>query len=383
MKKLHSYFRVVITLAVIIAGGFTIRAISGCSSNIPGLNICDGGTCKVDVDVNVSWGGSSSTPTETTRAPVHISPIGSAAAVSVMFNDKTAAILPNPATSSYPPLGTNPFAISEKGVVDIQGRSNYNCLLNDEGIVKCGGNDPGRSIGTTFNNVVNLQGVSKISINPGGGVLAISNDGTVYSWSGGSELTPTSIGVTGAKDISSGVGHTCVVLLNGTVWCWGYNNSGQLGNNSTTNSSTPVQAVGVTTATQVVVQTNSTCSLLADHSVMCWGDNSGGELGNGTTTNSLVPTQVSSIDSATLLQTGGALQSSTFCIVATMGDVYCWGGNSGSWNSYTNNLYPRHLGLAEKITDLAGAVALTRDNILFWGTEYYPDITVLIGTKFW
>lgn len=113
MKKLGSYFRVLFALCILIASGQAIRAVSGCSSNIPGLNICDGGVCKVDVDVNVNWRGSSGIASSSTaRAPVHISPIASSQAVSIMFSDTTVAILPNPSSSS----NINPIVIGGRGL---------------------------------------------------------------------------------------------------------------------------------------------------------------------------------------------------------------------------------------------------------------------------
>ncbi|MGH1493118.1 MAG: RCC1 domain-containing protein, partial [Acidimicrobiales bacterium] len=108
---------------------------------------------------------------------------------------------------------------------------------------------------------------------------------------GGGELTRV-------KQITAGYLQTCALLTNGRVNCWGHNSSGELGDGTNTNSSTPVvvQAVGgggeLTKVKQVTAGSFHTCGLLTDGRVNCWGFNRSGGLGNGTTTNSNTPTVV-------------------------------------------------------------------------------------------
>ncbi|MEK7748305.1 MAG: hypothetical protein AAB300_04450 [Nitrospirota bacterium] len=110
----------------------------------------------------------------------------------------------------------------------------------------------------------------------------------------GSETSGTS----GATAIATGGYHTCEVLSVGTVQCWGYNESGQLGNGSTTRSSLPVPVSNITTAIAIAAGGDAedgvshTCALLSGGTIQCWGSNSDGQLGNGSTTNSNVPVTV-------------------------------------------------------------------------------------------
>ena len=95
-----------------------------------------------------------------------------------------------------------------------------------------------------------------------------------------------------AKSITAGYLDTCALLSGGTLRCWGYNQYGQLGNGTTTNSSVPVVVSGITNAVAVAAGNGYTCVMLSGGSVQCWGYNYDGELGNGTTTNSSVPVTV-------------------------------------------------------------------------------------------
>ena len=82
--------------------------------------------------------------------------------------------------------------------------------------------------------------------------------------------------------VAAGGSHTCGLLATGVVQCWGFNSSGQLGNNSTADSPAPVAVSGLTTATGVSAGSNHSCAVLASGGVRCWGDNGSGQLGDET-----------------------------------------------------------------------------------------------------
>jgi hypothetical protein len=100
------------------------------------------------------------------------------------------------------------------------------------------------------------------------------------------------------KAISGGLYHTVALKDDGTVWAWGRNHTGQLGNNDTGNSSTPVQVVGqggsgyLTDVLAVAGGNEHTVVLKNDNTVWAWGRNCNGQLGNNSTDNSSTPVQV-------------------------------------------------------------------------------------------
>jgi alpha-tubulin suppressor-like RCC1 family protein len=145
-------------------------------------------------------------------------------------------------------------------------------------------------------------------------------------------------GLSGVRALSAGEGHTCALLSDGTVACWGDNDSGQLGIPPTVCSegtykcsSTPVAVAGLSGVAALASGGQHTCALLSDGTVRCWGDNTYGQLGdNGAETRSLQPVMVLTAGGAPLTSVTAISAGDYFsCALLSSGSVVCWGGYPG------------------------------------------------------
>ena len=166
---------------------------------------------------------------------------------------------------------------------------------------------------------------------------ALLPDGTLSCWgynefgqlgNGTTVDTSTAVavaGITGATAVSAGHHHTCALLGDGTVRCWGANQFGQLGDGTATTDTTPVPVAvgGITTAVAVTTGAYHACALLADGTVRCWGYNEFGQLGNGATASSSTPVTVAGLAAPTVV-TAGAYHT---CALLADGAIRCWGRN--------------------------------------------------------
>ena len=141
-----------------------------------------------------------------------------------------------------------------------------------------------------------------------------------------------------AVALSSGAAHTCALLDNGLISCWGYGDYGQLGNGGTTGTNVPTLTSSLGTGRTAIALSSGqdhTCALLDNGSVSCWGDSNLGQLGNGRSY-SLTPTLTGSFGTG---RTAVALSSGSFhtCAILDNGAVSCWGmgwhGQLGKWGA--------------------------------------------------
>jgi len=188
----------------------------------------------------------------------------------------------------------------------------HTCALTTKGKAKCWGYNGYGALGnnTTANSLVpvTVYGLSK-------GVKAISagytttcattTKGKAKCWgdntygqlgNGTTTSSPKPVTVSGlskgVKATKPGVLHTCALTTKGKVLCWGNNAYGELGDNSTTNSTTPVAVYNLDKSTKVSLGYIHTCALTAKKAIKCWGNNSVGQLGDNTTTGSPMPVKV-------------------------------------------------------------------------------------------
>lgn len=130
----------------------------------------------------------------------------------------------------------------------------------------------------------------------------------------------------GVQAIAAGAMHTCALLADGSVQCWGGNDRGQLGNDTNQNATTPVAVPGLAGVEQLVAGDLHTCALLANEKpggVQCWGANNGGQLGDGTLNERRGLVDVAGLDSGVTAIGGGP----THTCALLAGGARCWGVN--------------------------------------------------------
>jgi hypothetical protein len=177
--------------------------------------------------------------------------------------------------------------------------------------------------------------------------------GTVYCWGANQfgqlgngtntgSSTPVAVPLaTFVVDLSAGDFSTCAVDVYGRVFCWGVNSSGQLGTGNFGSSSLPVRPIGLPPIAHVAADTDTTCAIATNGTVWCWGDDSIGSVGNGTTgINQPTPVQVTGLANAVADAVWISAGDEDSCASTLLG-AFCWGndvagqiGNGTTSNSF-------------------------------------------------
>jgi alpha-tubulin suppressor-like RCC1 family protein len=166
----------------------------------------------------------------------------------------------------------------------------------------------------------------------------------------------------------------CALASDGAVWCWGDNTFGQLGDGATAPSATPMHVMGLPhAAIQISVGATTVCAVLEDGAAWCWGNGQTGQLGNGTTSgSSSTPVPVTGLGSHVSSLSSGYAAA---CAAKDDGTVWCWGtlGAADFTGPFLNpNPTPVQIGGLPPVKTVAvgldtACVISTKGAVLCWG----------------
>jgi alpha-tubulin suppressor-like RCC1 family protein len=233
------------------------------------------------------------------------------------------------------------------GAVEIGSANTHTCVRLANGGVKCWGRGDFGQLGDNKGSPSSATPVSAVGINSAKGlsvgmwhVAVLLDDARVKIWgnndygqlgNGSLELARIPIPVEGLPGPAAQLGgtgctHTCVLVQDWSLWCFGDNRSGQIGPTAPNPSLTPVQVIAAGGNVRAVTTgADFTCVRTVESGVRCWGHNSLGNLGNGTFEDSAEPVAVQ-------LPAGTSIRSVVAeyghaCALDEGGRIWCWGDN--------------------------------------------------------
>jgi alpha-tubulin suppressor-like RCC1 family protein len=298
---------------------------------------------------------------------------------------KPAMIAPSPAPISLPASVRQLVAFDDDGMA----------LLSNGTVATWGDGSYGqtgdgvRNISLTPIVLPGLTGITQIAGN-GGDEMALDSSGAVWVWGNnlsgqagngthdGQILTPQRVpGLSGVVQIAAGDASDYALKSDGTVWAWGYNEQGELGDDTTLNRLYPSQVPGLTGISKIAAGQEVAYAIRPDGSVMAWGNNSQGLLGNGTGTGmSTIPVQVPGLTGISQISAG---YSQAFALTAFAGTVWTWGdgGNAGDGtiSPYFTPVQNGMSGVSQiSAGDYDAAAVLSNGSILTWGDDSYGQL---------
>ena len=288
-------------------------------------------------------------------------------------------------------------ALPPGSAVEIVAGAFHVCARHADGTVSCWGDDQDGQCGnpqmldrTPPTVVAGLSNVVRLAAGHRHTCARLAN-GTASCWGKNYEAelgdgatsnprsTPNSVAnLTNVVELKAGGRHSCALLANGTVTCWGRNNEGQYGVGDTAGGTAPTRPSLVTNASHIIVASHHTCALRTDGSVQCWGTGMHGDLGNATLA-SEQPTPVTVALSRPAVAISGHFKHA--CAILDDGSVECWGSNSlGQHGNGMRSVVDHPVDVATNVTAVTAGddhtCAIAGGQLRCWGA----NISGALGT---
>ncbi len=215
----------------------------------------------------------------------------------------------------------------------------------------------------------------------GGAVCWGSNGSGQLGDAGSDHSTPVDVfGLSsGIEALAAGGSNTCALTTTGEAMCWG--SAGQLGDGSTWDSNMPKEVAGLSSGVAAIsVGGDHTCALTIAGGIKCWGANDSGQIGDGTTTNSSIPMDVAGLFSGVRTLAAGEYHN---CALTTAGVVKCWGSDEyrqlGDNNTVDRSTPIEVKGLTNDVVALTAGynhncVITTSGGVKCWGWDDYGQL---------
>ena len=269
------------------------------------------------------------------------------------------------------------IALKADGTISAWGRNDYGQLGNGQLAMRA---TPGKVDG--------IDRITAVATGSGS-TLALRDDGTVWGWGNNasgqlgdgtlqnkSHPVPVTGLVGAVKSVATTFGHALAITTDGGVWAWGWGLYGQLGNGATDSSLSATKVSGLPAVVdKVATGTQHSLALAGDGSVWAWGDNSNGQLGDGSTNPSLTPIRVEALSNIVAIST----YAKSNLALDTSDRVWAWGyGNRGALGdgSYSDRTTPFVVpGLPQIKAIAAGnfvSIAIAADgSVWMWGDNEF------------
>ncbi|MHB1393064.1 MAG: RCC1 domain-containing protein [Clostridia bacterium] len=268
---------------------------------------------------------------------------------------------------------TEPKQITEVDkIIDIIEGANFTYAVKDDGSVWSW-----NIFTLSVEQIEGLSNIKSIVSVKDDDFIAIDKEGSIWSWEQKNKTVIKNSNISNVKSIAAGTSHFAALKSDNTIWSWGSNGNGQLGNGGGFFFSKPIRLESMNNVKQIAASKYFTLAVKDDGTVWAWGNNENGQLGNGTKESDYSPVQVKGISDVEKVAAG----ISHAIAVKKDGTVWTWGSNlSGELGdgTYEGKLIPTQIKGINDVKDIAAgngfSIAVKNNgSVWVWGNSGYGE----------